>query len=98
MVGFALLAARPQKPMPQAHYDLWRAPDSDEIALLFYRTPAGYLLRFPGIADFAIAAAGYAASCRPAPDAPEDLVHDVIDEVIAAAAAKDGAVVQAGRA
>ncbi len=77
MGDFEVLAARPQTPMPHPHFDLWRTPDSDEIALLFFRTPAGYLLRFPDLADYAIAAANQPVTCTPAPGVPADLVANL---------------------
>jgi len=42
------------------------------VAARFFREPAGYLLRFPGVADFEVDAEGRAATCFPAPGTADD--------------------------
>jgi hypothetical protein len=51
-------------------YDRWLSPDG-EVAIEFYRTQAGYMLRFPDRADFDI---GATLTCTPALDAPQELI------------------------
>jgi hypothetical protein len=60
------LPARMQEPLPDADFQQWHTPDG-EIVARFYRTAEGYLLRFPGRADFSLRLADRQVSCVPAP-------------------------------
>jgi hypothetical protein len=42
--------------------------------LQFYRSGDSILLRFPGFADFLVAADGFSVRCRPAPEVPEGTI------------------------
>lgn len=64
---FELAGARPQAPMPVAPFYEWTFPNGS-LWTAFYRTGAGYLLRFPGLADFEVSADGREIICHPAPD------------------------------
>jgi len=52
-----LFAVREQEPLPAQPFHRWDLPDGSSWTL-FYRTETGYLLRFPGLADFSITADG----------------------------------------
>ena len=57
---------RPQQGCRGEPYHEWRSPQGT-LWTAFYRTGSGYLVRFPGLADFLVSADGYAASCSPVP-------------------------------
>ena len=57
-VRFRLSGARVQVPIDDAPFHEWLAPDASPWTR-FYRTGAGYLLRFPGFADFEISKDGH---------------------------------------
>ena len=67
----SLRQARPQRAMGSLPYRHWLLPDGS-LWLEFYRSSAGYLLRFPGLGDFEITADGLAVTCHPAPGVTED--------------------------
>lgn len=69
---FELLAASAQIELEQEPYDYWVTPEGN-IAAEFYRTEDGFLLRFPGEADFYIEKDGLSVSCAPVPQTPDDL-------------------------
>jgi len=75
---FEQLPAHPQTPMDTPPYDRWLSPDGG-VAIEFYRTDAGYLLRFPDRADFGI---GEKLICTPAPDVPQALVTALFNNQI----------------
>lgn len=60
-----MLPARAQRPVA-IPYHHWTLGD-DTVWATFHRIPDGYLVRFPGLADFEIAADGRGAACRPCP-------------------------------
>jgi len=47
------------------------------VIALFHRTDDGYLLRFPGRADFVLAGASLDVSCSPVPGVSAQLVYDL---------------------
>jgi len=63
-VDFRMASARPQAPLKAVLFREWTLPDGTLWAG-FYRTEAGYLLRFPGLADFQLAQDGGRIRCRP---------------------------------
>lgn len=74
--------------MPPFHE--WVFPDGTLWAQ-FYRTGAGYLLRFPGLADFEISADGCSISCWPATGISEHTVqHLYLNQVRPLALSKQG--------
>lgn len=77
MAEFEQLAAHPQEPLSQKPYDHWPLPGSSEAALMFYRTPTGFLLRFPGVADFTLAVQDRQVLCTPVPDASQQTISAV---------------------
>ncbi len=67
MAAYRLLDARDQAPLEPAPFHEWTSPGG-EVWTQFFRAGAGYLLRFPGLADFEIEGAALAVACRPAPE------------------------------
>ena len=65
-----LSAARPQSPVPREPYNTWLHPRG-HVWAAFFHAPDGYLIRFPGLADFALSADCRLADCSPVPGAPE---------------------------
>ena len=64
MVDFAIATPRPQVALERSPFQEWTLPDGTR-STEFYRVGSGYLLRFPGLADFEISADGLAVRCRP---------------------------------
>lgn len=62
---------RPQPVIDSTPYHEWLLPN-DVVWTRFYRTEAGYLVRFPALADFEISSDALAVTCHPAPDVAED--------------------------
>lgn len=60
--------------IPAAPYHCWTAPDGKKN-LLFFRTGEGYLLRFPGLADFSLDRMGTVESIRVPAGVPLDIVE-----------------------
>jgi hypothetical protein len=50
--------------------------------LQFYRSGEGILLRFPGLADFLVAADGCSVRCRPGPDAPDSTIEHLFQNQV----------------
>ncbi|WP_338467588.1 hypothetical protein RXV95_03230 [Novosphingobium sp. ZN18A2] len=83
--GFVQHQPRVQQPLADAPYDRWIAPGGD-CAALFHRRDYGYLLRFPGQADFEIDIAGSEIRAFPASPAKrgetETLFHNAVVPVV----------------
>lgn len=69
--------AREQRELADVPYDRWITPH-DDVAAEFHRTPAGFLIRFPGVADCEIAADDMAIACTPTPDATAQAIETVL--------------------
>ena len=69
-------AAAVQLPLSTEPYDCWRTFDGD-VACEFHRTPKGYLVRFPALADFVIDLAANEVTCLPVPDVSEAFLGDI---------------------
>lgn len=65
--AFRLLRAAPQEPVPSRPIHRIVSPGGRPWTLV-HRESAGYRLRFPGLADFTVAADGARARCRPVED------------------------------
>jgi hypothetical protein len=63
---FEVLATRLQAPLHRSPFYEWTFPDGT-LGTAFYRIETGYLLRFPDLADFEVAADGLSVICFPAP-------------------------------
>lgn len=60
----------------------------------FHRAGDGYLVRFPGVADFIVAAAGDAVECRPVPGTADATVeHAYLNQVVPLALSRTGRLV-----
>lgn len=68
MTEFRTVPARAQKALTGEPRQAWVLSDG-ECWMRSYRTGAGYLVRFPGLADFELSGAALAVTCRPAPGA-----------------------------
>lgn len=66
MSRFSQRPARPQAPIDHAPFHEWTFPDGSTW-MQFFRTAAGYLLRFSELADFEVAVDDLAVTCWPAP-------------------------------
>lgn len=74
MVPYRLDPARAQAPVGGAPYHEWTAPDGSPWAA-FHRAEEGFLLRFPGFADFLVSEDGRLATCIPVPGADPAAYH-----------------------
>lgn len=63
---YQTLPARDQAPMPGVPFHHWEMP-AGELWAEFHRVPGAILVRFPGLADFAIPSEGGQVACWPAP-------------------------------
>ena len=70
MVDLSLVTESVQKPVNQSPFQEMTLPDGT-LWTQFFRTDLGYLIRFPGFADFQVSAGGLKVSCSPAPDVSE---------------------------
>lgn len=82
---FKIIAQRDQKSEFGSPFYEWTFPDGTRAAE-FYRLSNGYLLRFPGLADFEVEEQGLKVSCFPARDVidatPEHLFQNQVLPVI----------------
>jgi len=93
VADFNFLPARLQDPMRRAPYHEWVFPDGESWTQ-FFRTPAGYLLRFPKLADFEISDDALAVTCLPAPDVTADTCeHLYLNQVLPLVWSKQGKLV-----
>jgi hypothetical protein len=91
-------APRPQAPIGPEPFHLWTLPDGTAW-LQFHRTGAGYVLRFPGFADFAVGAADLAVRCVPCPGVGERVVqHLYLNQVLPLVRSRQGRMVFHGSA
>ena len=81
MSTFELLSPRPQAPLPIKPYYSWRALDG-EVLTQFFHTEGGYLLRFPGAADFSVTSADGHTSSAPVPGAPARLIDSLFQNQV----------------
>jgi len=79
--------------MANAPYHEWVFPDGERWTQ-FFRVQAGYLLRFPGLADFEITGDTLAVACRPAPGVtPDTCEHLFLNQVLPLVWSKQGKLV-----
>jgi hypothetical protein len=98
VADFELLAARMQEPIECTPYDRWPSPDGTDFSI-FYRSSDGYIIRFPGLADFEIAADSFLVTCTPAPGVPEESVfHLYRNQILPLILSKKGKLVLHGSA
>jgi hypothetical protein len=93
MADFRLLDARTQEAMQPAPYHEWVFPDGERWAQ-FFRTDAGYLLRFPELADFGISGVALSVTCYPAPEVTAGTCeHIYLNQVLPLVLSKQGKLV-----
>jgi len=79
--------------MPGRRIQQWFFPDGTPSAT-FHRTPAGYAIRFPGYADFAVSATGEEVECRPVPGTTSaSIEHVYLNQVVPLALSRAGQLV-----
>lgn len=87
---FEQAPSREQVELPITPFDRWRTLDGEE-GVLFHRTDAGYLLRFPESADFAIDLDRQVVTCTPAPDMADENIADLyFNQVLPLLMVRDG--------
>ena len=72
--GCRLDAMREQAPLEGAPCHEWTTPEG-QLCLTIHHSPGGFILRFPGLADFEVAADGLTARCAAVPGTPPE-VHE----------------------
>lgn len=93
MVDLTIAAARVQELSAGVPYHTWAFPDG-RLWTTFYRAPCGFLLRFPGLADFEISADGHHVTCVPAPDVSQASAEQLyLNQVLPLALSKLGKLV-----
>lgn len=91
-------APRPQAPIGPEPFHQWTFPDGTAW-LQFHRTDAGYALRFPGFADFAVGAEDLAVRCVPCPGVSERVIHHLyLNQVLPLVRSRQGRMVFHGSA
>jgi hypothetical protein len=91
--GFELRDARAQAALGTAPFHQWTLPDGSAWAQ-FHRAGAGYLLRFPELADFEVSADALAVACHPAPGADGDTAENLyLNQVLPLVLSKRGKLV-----
>jgi hypothetical protein len=92
VVDLDIAAARPQAPLP-APFHTWALPDGAPWTE-FHREHVGYLLRFPGLADFHVSADAKRVTCHPVPGTSDAVVqHLHLNQVLPLALSKQGSLV-----
>ena len=92
-MDLCLQPGRPQGAIATTPFHHWLLPDGTRW-LLFYRTGSGYLLRFPDLADFEIAADSLSVTCHPAPEVNEETSrHLYLNQVLPLVMSKQGKLV-----
>jgi hypothetical protein len=90
---FTLLESRFQQGPQTAAFAEWLQPDGVRSAS-FYRAGAGYLVRFPELADFEISSDALAIRCHPVPSVSEATCRNIyLNQVLPLALSKRGKLV-----
>jgi hypothetical protein len=93
VIDFSTVSASIQVPLYQTLFQETTLPDGS-LWTQFFRTDAGYLVRFPDLADFQVSADGLYVSCSPAPDVTEATIqHLYLNQVHPLALSKMGKMV-----
>jgi hypothetical protein len=97
-VHYTELAERPLAPVHGAPFHQWAFPDGT-LWTQFLRQGAGYLLRFPDLADFEVSADGRTVQGFPAPGVTSPTVeHLYLNQVLPLALSRQGKLVLHGSA
>jgi hypothetical protein len=95
---FSLELPQPQVPVKGLAFHEWMFPDGS-LWTQFFRTEAGYMLRFPDLADFRVSPDGRSADCTPAPDVAVTTVHHLyLNQVLPLMLGRQGKLVLHGSA
>lgn len=98
MVAYKLVSARGQAPLEQEPFHQWTLTGG-AVWTAFHRTSSGYLLRFPGLADFTVSAKGHSVVCYPLPYVSENTSqHLYLNQVLPLALSLQGKLVFHGSA
>ncbi len=90
-VDFRIGNPRPERPTDATLFHEWMCPDGTTPWTRFYRSEAGYLLRFPDLADFEVSRDGSKIRCWPVPGTTDDTVqHLYLNQVLPLALSKLG--------
>ena len=82
MIERTAMPARRQKPLAQEPFNRYLMNDGS-VWTEFYRTRDGYLLRFPGLADFEVSADGTRVTAYPEPGTdPNTVEHLYINQLV----------------
>ena len=93
MSEFEILTARPQTRISRLPFHKWTLSGRGNWAE-FYRIEAGYLIRFPDLADFEISAEDLKITCFPAPHVGEaSLEHLYSNQILPLVLSKKGELV-----
>jgi len=97
-VDYTEHAARPLAPLHGEPFHQWTFPDGT-LWTQFFRQGAGYLLRFPALADFEVSADGRSVQGFPAPGVTSPTVeHLYLNQVLPLALSRQGKLVLHGSA
>jgi hypothetical protein len=97
-VHYAEQAARQMLPVQEEPFHQWTFPDGT-LWTQFFRQGAGYLLRFPDLADFEVSADGRSVQGYPAPGVTSATVeHLYLNQVLPLALSRQGKLVLHGSA
>ena len=92
MVDLDIAEKRPQAPLA-APFHTWALPDGAPWTE-FHREHDGYLLRFPGLADYRVSADAKRVTCHPVPGTSDAVVqHLHLNQVLPLALSKQGGLV-----
>ncbi|MGD9922355.1 MAG: hypothetical protein AB7V13_13055 [Pseudorhodoplanes sp.] len=85
--------AQPQLPVAGKPFHRWTLPD-DTLWTTFHRTEGGFLLRFPGFADFCVSYDGQKVNCVPTPGTSQATTeHLYLNQVLPLALSRCGKLV-----
>jgi hypothetical protein len=85
--------AREQAALHRVPIHQWTAADG-AVWIQIFRTDTGYLLRFPGLADFEICGVALAVSCHPTPEVTTDTcAHLYLNQVLPLVLSRQGKLV-----
>jgi len=90
VIRYTAMPMRPQQDLAQAPFHLYEFDDGT-VWTEFYRSDNGYLLRFPGLADFEVTADGKEVVAHPTEDGDEITVeHLYVNQLVPLALSRQG--------